>query len=379
MQTDRALRRIPAHSISEHDMKVISIFGTRPEMIKMWSTLKKLDTLNFEHVMVHTGQNFTPELKDFFFRDLELREPDYQLNIDTSSYAREVADVIGKSDELFERLRPDALLILGDTFSGLSVMPAAQRGIKVFHMEAGLRAWDRRMPEQRNRILIDHMSSILLPFNQYHRENLIRENIHPSKIFVTGNPTYEVMRHFQPRFDACDVLGRMSLSPKGYILVTAHRSENVDNPVYLARLFEAFGAMAQRYRMRVIYPMHPRTKSKLKDIEIAPGVEVMAPLGFYDFNKLIANCFCVLSDSGTAPEEALYYKVPCVSLRMTTERPETVEAGAHVIAGMDVGNIVDSVETVTRQPWAARYDLNENFAASSVVINCIRGQITNWF
>jgi UDP-N-acetylglucosamine 2-epimerase (non-hydrolysing) len=360
-------------------MKVMSIFGTRPEMIKMWSTFKKLDALNFEHIMVHTGQNFTPELKDFFFRDLELREPDYQLNIDTSSYSREVADVIVKSDQLFEQHKPDALLILGDTFSGLSVMPAAQRGIKIFHMEAGLRAWDKRMPEQRNRILIDHMSSILLPFNAYHRENLLRENIHPSKIFLSGNPTFEVMRHFLPQIQACDVLTRMNLSPKNYILVTAHRSENVDNPVYLARLFEAFGEMARRFKREVIYPMHPRTKSKLKDIKIADGVRVMAPLGFYDFNKLLAESFCVLSDSGTAPEEALFYKVPCVSLRMTTERPETVEAGAVVVGGMEVSNLVDAVETVTGQDWQVRYDFNENFAASSVVVNCIRSQITNWF
>ena len=214
-------------------MKVISIFGTRPEMIKMWSTLKKLDQLNFEHIMVHTGQNFTPELKDFFFRDLKLREPDHQLGIDTSSYGREVADVIAKTDQLFVKIKPEALLILGDTFSGLSVMPAAHRGIKVFHMEAGLRAWDARMPEQRNRILIDHMSSILLPFNRYHRENLLRENIHPSKIFVTGNPTFEVMRAFLPQIKASSVLKRLGLGSGGYFLVTAHRSENVDHPRYL--------------------------------------------------------------------------------------------------------------------------------------------------
>ena len=163
-------------------MKVMSIFGTRPEMIKMWGTLKKLDELNFEHVMVHTGQNFTPELREFFFTDLQLRKPDYNLEIDTSSYGKEVADVIMKSDALMEKIKPDALLVLGDTYSGLSVMPAANRGIKIFHMEAGLRAWDRRMPEQRNRILIDHISSILLPYNKYHRENLINEGIHPSKL-----------------------------------------------------------------------------------------------------------------------------------------------------------------------------------------------------
>ena len=178
-------------------MKVMTIMGTRPEMIKMWSVLKKLDELNFDHIMVHTSQNFTKELKDFFFNDLKLRKPDYDLSIDTRSYGKEVSDVIKKSDELFQKVKPDALIVLGDTYSGLSVLPASHRGIKIFHMEAGLRAWDKRMPEQRNRILIDHISDILLPFNQYHRENLIRENIHPSKIFVTGNTTFEVMRAFQ--------------------------------------------------------------------------------------------------------------------------------------------------------------------------------------
>lgn len=360
-------------------MKVMSIFGTRPEMIKLWSTLKKLDELNFDHVMVHTGQNFTPELKDFFFRDLEMRKPDYQLSIDTSNPARETADVIVKTDELFEKEKPDALLILGDTYSGLSVIPAAQRGIKIFHMEAGLRAWDRRMPEQRNRMLIDHMSNILLPFNEYHRENLIRENIHPSKIFLTGNPTFEIMRHFQPKIQQSDILSRLKLSPKDYVLVTAHRSENVDNPLYLKQLFEAYGKIAKRYGKQVLYPMHPRTKSKMAGINVPKGLTIIEPLGFYDFNKLFINAFCVLSDSGTASEEGLFYKVPVVSLRMTTERPETVESGGHIVAGMDPDNIVDAVETITKEPYAARYDLNENFEASNVVINCIRSQITNWF
>lgn len=360
-------------------MKVMTIFGTRPEMIKLWSTMKKLDELNFEHIMVHTGQNFTPELKDFFFKDLEMREPDYQLSIDTSSPAKETADVIVKTDELFEKEKPDALLILGDTYSGLSVIPAAQRGIKIFHMEAGLRAWDKRMPEQRNRMLIDHMSSVLLPFSSYHRENLIRENIHPSKIFMTGNPTFEVMRHFQPKIRKSNVLERLKLNPKEYVLVTAHRSENVDNPIYLKQMFEAYGKIANKFDKTVLYPMHPRTKSKMKDITVPRGVVIIEPLGFYDFNRLFIDAFCVLSDSGTAAEEGLFYKVPVVSLRMTTERPETVEAGAIVIAGMNPDNIVEAVETVTKQPFAARYDLNEDFEASNVVVNCIRSEITNWF
>jgi UDP-N-acetylglucosamine 2-epimerase (non-hydrolysing) len=360
-------------------MKVMSVFGTRPEMIKLWSTLHKLDQLNFEHVMVHTGQNFTPELKDFFFRDLELRKPDYQLRIDTSSYGAEVADVIRKSDELLVKVKPDALLILGDTFSGLAVMPASHRGVKTFHMEAGLRAWDKRMPEQRNRMLIDHMSDILLPFNQYHRENLERENIHPSRIFVTGNPTFEAMWAFLPRIRESDVLERLDLEPKQYLLVTAHRSENVDDPKYLDAILKALVELHRKFKREVVYPMHPRTRSKIGKRRLPAGVRIMAPLGFYDFNRLYMDAFCVLSDSGTAPEEAFFYRVPCVSLRMTTERPETVEGGAHIVAGLDPRNIVDAVITLTAQPWKARYELEEDFSPSTVVVNCIRSRITNFF
>ncbi|QQR81381.1 MAG: UDP-N-acetylglucosamine 2-epimerase (non-hydrolyzing) [Deltaproteobacteria bacterium] len=360
-------------------MKVMSIFGTRPEMIKMWGTLKKLDQLNFEHIMVHTGQNFTPELREFFFQDLQLRKPDFELGIDTSSYSREVADVIMKSDSLMEKVKPDALLILGDTYSGLSIMPASQRKIKVFHMEAGLRAWDRRMPEQRNRILIDHMSDILLPYNRYHRENLIRENIHPAKIFVTGNTTFEAMRAFQPQIEASKILGTLGLEPKSYILVTAHRSENVDNLEYLRNIFAALSQLSIFFKRDIIYPMHPRTKSKMNNLEIPRGVKIIQPLGFYDFNCLLKEAYCVLSDSGTAAEEGLFYKVPNVSLRMATERPETIESGGNIVSGLDIDNIVESVKTAVTQPWSARYELEENFSPSAVVINVLRTQITNFF
>lgn len=360
-------------------MKVMSIFGTRPEMIKMWGTLKKLDELNFEHIMVHTGQNHTPELKDFFFNDLKLRAPDFDLKIDTSSYGAEVADVIKKSDQLMKKVNPDALLILGDTYSGLSIMPAVNQGIKVFHMEAGLRAWDRRMPEQRNRILIDHMSDILLPYNQYHRENLIRENIHPSKIFCTGNTTFEVMRNFETEINNSDILHRLNLDTKKYILLTAHRSENVDNQEYLQRIIKASGLLSNYFECEVIYPMHPRTRSKLNKIEIPKGVRVMDPLGFYDFNHLLKEAKCVISDSGTAAEEGLFYKVPNVSLRMATERSETLESGATIVSGMNLENIIESVVTATSLPWSATYDFAEKHSPSSVVINSIRTQIKNFF
>jgi len=360
-------------------MKVMTIMGTRPEMIKMWSVLKKLDAMNFDHIMVHTGQNFTKELKDFFFRDLELRAPDYDLKIDTSSYGREVADVVRKSDELFEKIKPDALIVLGDTHSGLSVLPASHHGIKIFHMEAGLRAWDKRMPEQRNRILIDHISDMLLPFNQYHRENLIRENIHPSKIFITGNPTFEVMRAFQDRIKNSDILKVLNLRPREYISVTAHRKENVDDLESLQAILKGLALLYEKFKKEIVFPMHPRTKSKIKGLSISKGIRIIDPLGFYDFNHLSMNAFCLLGDSGTTPEESLFYKVPCVSIRKTTERPETVEAGAHVVAGIDPVNISEAVETVINMKWDARYDLCEDFSPSSVVINVLRSQITNYF
>jgi UDP-N-acetylglucosamine 2-epimerase (non-hydrolysing) len=246
-------------------------------------------------------------------------------------------------------------------------------------MEAGLRAWDRRMPEQRNRILIDHISNILLPYNQYHRENLVREGIHPSKIIVTGNTTFEAMRAFAPQIEASDILRRLDLEPKNYILVTAHRSENVDNPEYLRVIFQAMGRLAERHGREIIFPMHPRTRSKLSGVDVPARVRIMAPLGFYDFNHLLKESYCVLSDSGTAAEEGLFYKVPNVSLRMATERFETLESGATIVSGMSVENIVESVTTAVSQPWTARYQLEEDFSPSSVVVNAIRTQITNFF
>jgi len=357
----------------------MTIFGTRPEMIKMWSVLKALDDSSFEHVMVHTGQNYTPELKDFFFRDLCLRDPDYYLNIDVSSYGKEVADVIKKSDDLFEKVKPDALIILGDTYSGLSVLPAKNRGIKIFHMEAGLRAWDKRMPEQTNRRLIDHVSDILLPFNSYHRENLIREDIHPSKIIISGNPTFEVMKAFADQIEQSDILNTLKLERKKYILVTAHRKENVDDPVSFQMILDGLDLISKNLNLEIIYPMHPRTMSKIDNFKVSDKIRVMKPLGFYDFNKLSKNALCLVSDSGTSAEEGLFYQVPCVSVRQTTERYETVEAGAHIIAGINPQNISESVELILDQKWTARYDFFENFNTANVVLNAVSSNITNYF
>jgi UDP-N-acetylglucosamine 2-epimerase (non-hydrolysing) len=357
----------------------MSIFGTRPEMIKMCGTLKLLDLQHFDHVMVHTGQNYKKELKDFFFKDLEIRDPDYNLEINTSNYGHEVADVIKKSYELMAKVKPDALLILGDTYSCLSVMPAAHFGIKIFHMEAGLRAWDKRMPEQRNRILIDHMSSILFPFNNYHRENLIRENIHPSKIFVTGNPTFEVMRNYSDQINSSEILKKLKIKYKDYFLVTCHRSENVDHGDSIIKLMNIFSELSIKYKKKIIFPMHPRTMKKVGKKNSFKGIEIIKPLGFYDFNKLLKDSFCVLSDSGTAPEECLFYKVANVSIRYSTERPETIESGGSIVAGLSRSNILDSVKLAINKSFTANYNFDENHSPSAVVVNAIQSDIKNFF
>lgn len=357
----------------------MTVVGTRPDLIKMWSVLQKLDELKFNHIFVHTGQNFTKELKDFFFTDLKLRKPDYYLDIDTSSYGKEVADVIRKSDELFLKVKPDALLILGDTFSCLSVLPASHRGIKIFHMEAGLRAWDKRMPEQRNRILIDHMSDILLPFHHHHRDNLIREDIHPSKIIITGNPTFETMRAFQDQIKASQILKKLKIKPKEYIAMTAHRSENVDNPKTLQAILDGAGMVAKKLKVEVIYPIHPRAKSKLVGRRVPKGIKMINPLGFYDFNNLQMNALCLMADSGTTPEEGLFYKVPCVSIRQSCERYETIEAGAHIVSGTAKEQIAEAVGVAIKLPWNARYDFYEDMSPGNVVINVLQSQMHHYF
>jgi UDP-N-acetylglucosamine 2-epimerase (non-hydrolysing) len=361
-------------------MKVVTLFGTRPEMIKMWSTLKKLDeSQSFDHIMVHTGQNFTPELKNFFFDDLNLREPDVQLNINTSSFSQEVSDVLIESEKIFKKYKPDALVILGDTYSGLSVLSAANQNIKIFHMEAGLRAWDKRMPEQRNRILIDHISDILLPFNKYHRENLIKEGIHPSKIIVSGNPTFEVMKFFSKQIEKSKILKKLNLTKKNYFLITLHRSENVDNVDNFNSMVNSINNLAKEFDdYDFIFPMHPRTQSK-NISAFNKNIKIINPLGFYDFNNLLKNSKCVISDSGTAAEEGLFYKVPNITFRDATERYETIESGGTIVSGVNKNNLSECVKLALSNNFLIDYDFSENLEPSNIVVNSIISKITNYF
>ena len=247
-------------------------------------------------------------------------------------------------------------------------------------MEAGLRAWDKRMPEQRNRILIDHISDILLPYNNYHRENLIAEGIHPSKIIVTGNTTFETMNFFQDGINSSDILARLGIEKRGYIVISAHRSENVDDPVSLNKIFDAVKSLAEEWpNLDYIFPMHPRTKSKILGVDIPQFLQIIEPLGFYDFNKLVKESCCVLSDSGTSAEEGIYYRVPNVNLRVATERMETLESGGTIVAGLEPSDVVSAVKIAINSKFEARYDFGEGFSPSSVVVNSIATNLTNHF
>ncbi|MCI4432991.1 MAG: UDP-N-acetylglucosamine 2-epimerase (non-hydrolyzing) [Nitrosopumilus sp.] len=353
----------------------MSIFGTRPEIIRLSRIFSKLDS-NFEHIMVNTNQNFTYELNSVFFTNLKIRKSDYNLKISTISYGREVADIIEKTEKIMIKEKPDVVLILGDTNSGLAAIPASHHGIKIAHLEAGMRAYDFRMPEEKNRVLIDHLSSVLLPYTPYSRENLIQENIHPSKIYVVGNPIIEVIEYFLPKIESSKILEQMKLKSKEYFLVTAHRSENVDKASSLEKIFLGLDKIHKKFKKRVIYPIHPRTLSKINKNKIPKGIEVIKPLGFFDFSKLEKNAYCMITDSGTVPEEALYFGVPCVTIRESTERPEYIEAGGNILSGLDPNNLVESIKTITSSE--NKLEWNEPLGdtkTSDRVANILRGKI----
>ena len=356
-------------------MKVMSIFGTRPEIIRLSRIFALLDT-NFEHVMVNTSQNYTKELNSVFFNDLNIRKPDYDLKVNTEAYGVEVADVIVKTEKLLKKEKPDLLLILGDTNSGLSAIPAAHQGIKIAHLEAGMRSYDFRMPEEKNRVMIDHLSTVLVPYTPYSRENLIRENIHPSKIFVIGNPIIEVIEHYMPKINKSKILQKLKLKKNDYFLVTAHRSENVDNLKSLKNIFSGLEKIHQKFGKKIIYPIHPRTTSKIQNIKIPKGIELIDPLGFFDFTYLEKNAFCLLTDSGTVPEEALYFKKPCVTIRETTERPEIIEAGSNILSGLMPNDILRATESITsgKPDWQWNKALGDG-KTSRKVINILNGKL----
>jgi UDP-N-acetylglucosamine 2-epimerase (non-hydrolysing) len=329
-------------------LRVLTILGTRPEIIRLSLIIGKLDRLT-DHTLLHTGQNYAPELDSIFFESMEIREPDVYLDSRSETLFRQVGKILEGVEKWVGEIEPDACLILGDTYSGLSAMVTERFGVPVFHMEAGNRCFDPRVPEERNRKIIDHTSSWLLPYVDNSRRNLLNEGIDKERIFVSGNPIYEVLEHYEPQIEGSEALDRLELDERGYLLVTAHRAENVDVPERLSGIISALNRLAERYDSPVVWSVHPRTRQRIAGagMELDERIALSAPLDLFDFVKLERNAFCVLTDSGTVQEECCIFHVPAVTLRDTTERPETVECGSNVLTGCDTERIVGAVELVT--------------------------------
>ncbi len=330
-------------------MRVMTVLGTRPEIIRLSSVIRLLDE-HVEHVLVHTGQNYDERLSRIFFDDLNVRPPDHYLGVEESGFGAQLAGMLPKIERLILKLRPDRLVILGDTNSGLSAIVARRLGVPVFHMEAGNRCYDDRVPEEVNRRIIDHSSSVLLPYTERSRKNLIAEGIPGRRIFVTGNPIKEVLDHFAACIRASTAMEDIGLDFRRYFLVTLHRSENVDHEPRLASIVEALVRLRRDYGYPVVCSLHPRTRSRAEAFGMTldrDGVRWLPALRFFDFVNLEQSAFCILSDSGTVQEEACIFGVPNVTLRDVTERPETLECGSNILAGADPQAITAAVRLVS--------------------------------
>lgn len=327
-------------------MKIVTILGTRPEIIRLSLIIKKLDKYS-NHTVIHTGQNYSSSLKDVFLKQLKLRKPDFYLNATDSSIGPQLSKILGETYKILEKIKPDKVLILGDTNSGLASIIAEKMMIPVYHMEAGNRCHDLSVPEEKNRHIIDAISSYNLPYTPGSYNNLIREGHSPKNTIVTGNPINEVLINFKKEIDRSTILESLNLKKKNYFIVTTHRAENVDNPKRLKEIFKGLDLVAREYKMPIIVSLHPRTREKMSKFNIKPKdklIKLLEPMGFFDFVKLEKNAICAISDSGTVQEECCILRVPTVTIRMTTERPETVECGSNIVSGLNSENMLKSVK-----------------------------------
>jgi UDP-N-acetylglucosamine 2-epimerase (non-hydrolysing) len=337
-------------------MKIMTILGTRPEIIRLSRVIPLLDK-HAEHVLVHTGQNYNDRLNKIFFEDLDVRAPDVHMGAKAETFSGQVGQILEAAERLFLEHRPDRLLILGDTNSGLTAFVASRLGIPVYHMEAGNRCYDDRVPEEVNRRVIDHSSTVLMPYTERSRANLIAEGFPVNRIYVIGNPIKEVIDFYEDKIATSGILGELGLTKSKYFLVTMHRAENVDIEERLQGLVEALVRINTEWKKPVVVSVHPRTQTKMEKFGITldtKGVRFLEPFGFFDFIKLEKSALCLLSDSGTVQEEACLFGVPNVTIRDVTERPETVECGSNVLSGGDPDEIVEKARFVTkeRRTWA---------------------------
>ena len=331
-----------------HKMKLMTILGTRPEIIRLSSVIKACDRY-FDHRLVHTGQNWDYSLNQIFFEELGLRAPDFYLDSVGENLGATMGNIIAKSYDVLQKEQPDAVLILGDTNSALSAISAKRLKIPIFHMEAGNRCFDQNVPEEINRKIVDHISDINLPYTEHSRRYLLSEGFRKEHIFVTGSPMQEVLQEHKAKIEASDVLDRLGLEEGKYILVSAHREENVDKEDNFMSLMTAINNIAERYQLPVIYSTHPRSKKFIeqRNFKFHPLVQNMQPFGFIDYNKLQKNAFCVLSDSGTLSEESAILGFAGILIRTSTERPEVLDKGTVVIGGITEKDIGQAIELIT--------------------------------
>lgn len=343
-------------------LKVITVVGTRPEIIRLSCTLLALDKNEaIEHVLVHTGQNYDYELNEIFFEDLGLRKPDYFLEAAGKNATETVGNILIKIDPILEQENPDAFLVLGDTNSCLCAIPAKKRKIPVFHMEAGNRCFDQRVPEETNRKIVDHVSDINLTYSSIAREYLLREGLSPDRVIKTGSPMFEVLHKFLPKIDASDVLNKLGLKKHKFFVVSSHREENISNPKNFNGLIESLNQIAEKYDYPVIVSTHPRTRNMLNDkaIKAHKNIQFLKPLGFNDYNALQKHSFAVLSDSGTISEESSILNFHALNIRDAHERPEAMEEASVMMVGLNPERIIQglaALEAQEREP-------NRNFRA----------------
>lgn len=334
----------------------MTIVGTRPELIKMSRVIAEFDK-HTNHVLVHTGQNFDYELNQVFFDDLAIRKPDHFLGAVGENAAQTIARVIEKADQVLEQEQPDALMLYGDTNSCLSVISAKRRKIPVFHMEAGNRCFDQRVPEELNRKVLDHLSDINLVLTEHARRYLLAEGIPADRVIKTGSHMQEVLNHYMPSIEKSDVLRRLDLEPQKYFLLSAHREENVDSPENLQDLLDTLSALVTQYEQPIIISTHPRTRQRLEKLGmdgLDSRIRFLKPFGFFDYVKLQMEAFCVLSDSGTITEEASLLNLPAITVRNAHERPEGMDEGVLIMSGLKAERVLDAVQVITQQHAAAQ-------------------------
>jgi UDP-N-acetyl-L-fucosamine synthase len=332
-------------------LKVATVVGTRPEIIRLSCVIKKLDQY-CDHILIHTGQNYDYELNQIFFEDLEIRKPDYFLNSAGSSSAETIANVIKSVDEVLEELNPEALLILGDTNSCMAVLPAKRRKIPIFHMEAGNRCFDQRVPEEINRRIVDHTADINLTYSSIAREYLLREGLPADMVIKTGSPMNEVLSHYEDGIEKSDILERLDLIKGQFFVVSAHREENIDSEQNFRKLVDILNGIAEEYNMPVIVSTHPRTQSRIDKIgaKFDKQVQLLKPLGFKDYNKLQISSKAVLSDSGTINEESSIMNFPALNIREAHERPEGMEEAAVIMVGLELERVIQALSILEGQP-----------------------------